>query len=215
MSETAPTEFTRVRRMPKRGVYDRAVVHAILDATPLCHIGHIIAGRPVVVPTFHWRHGETVFWHGSSASRMLRANAAGGEVCLNATVLDGFVLARSAFHHSANYRSVMCFGVPRLIADPTEKEAAMEGFVERMAPGRWPLLRPVSLQEVKATSILALDLDEVSAKVRTGGPVDDDEDLEWPVWAGVVPVDVAVGRGAQEAGQPADLEEPVITLVVG
>jgi len=214
MADTPASDFTRVRRMPKRGVYDRATVHAILDATPLCHVGHIVEGRPVVVPTFHWRHGDRVFWHGSSASRMLRANAAGGEVCLTVTLLDGFVLARSAFHHSANYRSLMCFGVPRLIDDPAEKEAAMQGFVERIAPGRWPLLRPVHQQEVKATSILALDLAEVSAKVRTGGPIDDDEDLAWPVWAGVVPLHLGLGEGTQEAGQPEGVASPSVRLAV-
>ena len=195
MENTAPTPFTRVRRMPKRGSYDREVVHAVLDAAPLCHVGHLIDGRPVVIPTLHWRHGESVFWHGSAASRMLRANATGGEVCLTATLLDGWVMARSAFHHSANYRSVMCFGQPRLVDHPAEKLAAMEGFVERMFPGRWATLRPPTIQEIKATSILGMDLSECSAKVRTGMPVDDEEDVGWPVWGGVLPVHMQIGDG--------------------
>jgi nitroimidazol reductase NimA-like FMN-containing flavoprotein (pyridoxamine 5'-phosphate oxidase superfamily) len=193
METTAPTDFTRIRRMPKRAAYDRETVHAVLDAAPLAHVGHLIGGRPVVIPTLHWRHGETVFWHGSSASRMLRANAAGGEVCLTATLLDGWVLARSGFHHSANYRSVMCFGQPALVEDPDEKLAAMAGFVDRLFPGRWATLRPPTAQEVKATSILSLPLGECSAKIRTGAPVDDEEDVTWPVWAGVMPLQLLAG----------------------
>jgi nitroimidazol reductase NimA-like FMN-containing flavoprotein (pyridoxamine 5'-phosphate oxidase superfamily) len=179
-------------------VYDRDTVHAVLDAAPLCHVGHLIEGRPVVIPTLHWRHGESVFWHGSSASRMLRANAAGGEVCLAATLLDGWVVARSGFHHSANYRSVMCFGEPRLVDDPEEKLAAMAGFVDRLFPGRWATLRPPTTQEVKATSILSMALSECSAKIRTGAPVDDEDDLEWPVWAGVMPLHTTAGAAESD-----------------
>ena len=213
MSDTAPppTDFTRARRMPKRGVYEIGTIHAVLDATPMCHIGHIIDGRPVVIPTFHWRHENEVFFHGSSASRMIRAGARGGEICLTATVIDGFVLARSAFHHSANYRSVMCFGVPRLVDEQAEKLAAMEGFVNRLFPGRWGALRPVNAQEIKATSILALDISEASAKVRTGPPGDDEEDLTWPVWAGIVPVSLAMGGPQPDAHVTEGLPEPAVT----
>lgn len=190
---TPPSDFARLRRLHQRGSYDAAAIHAILDAAPLCHIGHIIQGRPVVLPTFHWRYGDEVFWHGSSASRMIRANAAGGEVCLTASILDGWVLARSAFHHSANYRSVVCFGVPRLVADPDEKLAAMKGFLDRLYPGRWEALRPPKEQEIKATSILALKLTEASAKMRAAPPSDDPEDLTWPAWAGVLPLHTVAG----------------------
>jgi nitroimidazol reductase NimA-like FMN-containing flavoprotein (pyridoxamine 5'-phosphate oxidase superfamily) len=192
MNTEAPSDFSRVRRLPGRGAYDRTTIHAILDAAPHCHIGHVIDGRPVVIPTLHWREQDTVYWHGSAASRMLRANARGGEVCLTATLLDGFVLARSGFHHSANYRSVMCFGLPRLV-EADEKLAALRGFIERLYPGRWDTLRPPTTQELKATSVLALPIGEASAKLRTGGPVDDEEDLALPVWAGVLPVRLVAG----------------------
>ncbi|MCW3473618.1 pyridoxamine 5'-phosphate oxidase family protein [Limobrevibacterium gyesilva] len=193
------SDFTRLRRMHERGHYDRATVHAVLDAAPLCHVGHIIAGRPVVIPTLHWREGDAVYWHGSAASRMLRDNAGGGEACLTATLIDGYVLARSAFHHSINYRSVMCFGRPRLVADPEEKLAALAGFVNRLFPGRWDALRPVTEQEIKATSVLAMELTEASAKIRSGPPGDDEDDLTWPIWGGVLPVHLAAGAPEPDA----------------
>lgn len=192
--EQAPSAFTRVRRMPKRGAYERETIHAILDAAPFCHVGHVIGGRPVVIPTLHWREGEHVYWHGNAASRMLETNAAGGEVCLTASLFDGWVMARSGFHHSANYRSVMCFGVARAITDAAEKETALAGFVEGRFPGRWALLRPPTRQELKATLVLTMPIDEASAKVRTGPPIDEPEDISWPVWAGVLPVSLAPGQ---------------------
>jgi nitroimidazol reductase NimA-like FMN-containing flavoprotein (pyridoxamine 5'-phosphate oxidase superfamily) len=207
MRTEAPSDFSRVRRLPGRGAYDRATIHAILDAAPHCHIGHVIDGRPVVIPTLHWREDDTVYWHGSAASRMLRTNARGGEVCLTATLLDGFVLARSGFHHSANYRSVMCFGVPRLV-EADEKLAALRGFIERLYPGRWDTLRPPTVQELKATSVLALPIDEASAKLRTGGPVDDEEDLGLPVWAGVLPVRLVAGVPEPDPHVAAGLSAP-------
>jgi len=179
--------------MHERGHYDRESIHAILDAAPLAHVGHIINGRPVVIPTLHWREGDAVYWHGSSASRMLKANMAGGEACLTATIMDGYVLARSAFHHSINFRSVMCFGTPRLVSDPEEKLAALKGFVDRLFPGRWDALRPVTDQEIKATAVLAMELTEASAKIRTGAPGDDPEDVTWPIWGGVLPISTVAG----------------------
>ena len=134
MEQAPPSDFARLRRKHQRGAYDMATIHAVLDAAPFCHVGHVIDGRPVVVPTFHWRHGDRVWWHGSSASRMLRANAAGGEVCLTASVLDAWVLARTSFNHSANYRSVMCFGIPSPVENPDEKLAAMRGFAGAAVP---------------------------------------------------------------------------------
>ena len=193
MNANPQTDFVRLRRMHERGAYDPATIHAILDAAPLCHVGHIIDGRPVVIPTFHWRDGDTVYWHGSAASRMVRANAAGEAVCLTATLLDGFVFARSAFHHSANYRSAMVFGIPRKVTDEAEKLASLRGFTERLSPGRWDGLRPVTAQELKATAVLALTISEASAKTRSGPPGDDAEDVTWPIWGGVLPVHLAAG----------------------
>lgn len=191
----APSSRTRVRRMPKRGHYDAATVHAILDAGYVCHVGYVIEGQPYVTPTAHWRRGTRVYWHGSNASRMLRAlRGEGVRCCLTVTHLDGLVLARSAFHHSMNYRSVMALGTARAVLDLDEKEAALRGFVERMAPGRWAALRPVTAQELTATAVLWMELSEASAKVRTGPPVDDEPDYAWPVWAGVIPVETRAGQ---------------------
>lgn len=208
MEQKPPSPFTRVKRMPKRGNYDRGTIHAILDAATTCHVGHLIDGRPVVIPTLHWREADHVYWHGSSASRMLRANEAGGEVCLTVTMIDGFVLARSGFHHSANYRSVLCFGIPEPVEDRAHKLAAMEAFMERLFPGRWPLLRPPTEQEIKATSILRLPIDEASAKIRTGMPVDDEEDLTWPVWAGVLPASLTVSAPIPDEHVPEGMPTP-------
>lgn len=188
-----PTDFVRARRMHERGRYDKAEIHAILDAAPLCHVGHLIGGRPVVIPTFHWRIGDTVYWHGSSASRMVRANVEGGQVCLTVSILDGFVLARSGYNHSANYRSAMCFGTPRLVEDAEEKMAALKAFMDRLVPGRWEGLRPPNEREMKATSVLALTIDEASAKVRAAPPGDDPGDETWPIWGGVLPVHTVAG----------------------
>jgi hypothetical protein len=187
MQQNPPSQFTRVRRAPQRGAYDLPTIHAILDAGTVCHIGHVIDGRPVVTPVFYWRHENQVYWHASTASRMVRA-ALSQEVCLTVSLLDEWVLARSAFHHSANYRSVVCFGRPTLIEDREAKLAAMRGFLERLFPGRWERLRPPTEQEIKATAILSLALTEASAKVRTGPPVDDPEDLSWPIWVGRLPL---------------------------
>lgn len=200
--DQAPSDFTRVRRVPKRGVYDLDVINAILDAAPFCHVGHIVGGRPVVIPTLHWREGATVYWHGSAASRMLETNAAGNEVCLTASLFDGWVMARSGFHHSANYRSVMCFGVARGITEPAEKEAALAGFINRRFAGRWDKLRPPTRQELKATLVLAMPIEEASAKVRTGPPVDEPEDLAWPVWAGVLPAALVYGPAEPAPDMP-------------
>lgn len=198
MHSQAPTDFTRVRRRPQRGAYDAATIHAILDAAPMCHVGHVVAGRPVVIPTLHWRDGDRVYFHGSAASRMLET-APAAETCLTASLFDGWVLARSAFNHSANYRSVMVFGRPEAVTDIDAKRDALTRFTERLFPGRWAALRPVTAQELKATTVLFLPLGEASAKLRAGPPGDDPEDLSWPVWAGVLPARLAVG-----AAEPAE-----------
>jgi uncharacterized protein len=195
-----PSEFLRVRRLPERGVYDAAAIHAILDAAPACVVAHLVDGRPVATPTFHWRIGERVYWHGSVASRMLRTNAGGGEVCLTVTLLDGWVLARSAFNHTANYRSVMCFGRPEVVEDPAAKVRVLQAFTEHWFPGRWPALRPVNKRELGATRVLSMPLDLASAKVRTGGPGDPARDRDWPVWAGVIPFRHALGAPIPAAG---------------
>ncbi len=212
MEQQPPSPFARVRRKPQRAAYDMATIHAILDAGMVCHVGHIIDGRPVVIPTFHWRHGDRVFWHGSAASRMLEANAAGGEVCLTVTLLDAWVLARTSFNHSANYRSVLCFGRPGVVDQPEEKLAAMKGFVERLFPGRWDTLRPPTAQEIKATLILSLPLTEASAKLRTGPPIDDEADRSWPVWAGLLPLHLSAGPPQVDAYVVPGMEPPTTPL---
>lgn len=192
MSDLKQTERTRLRRSHKRGVSDREAVNAILDATSLCHVGYTIDGKPLVTPTFHWREGNHIYWHGSSASRMLR-NATNADVCLTVTHLDGFVIARSAFHHSVNFRSVMLFGRPEIVSDPDVATERLKTFVDGIFPGRWDTLRPMNEKELKATTVLSMEIDEGSAKVRTGPPVDDEEDYALPIWAGVVPVTQGVG----------------------
>lgn len=188
MESYTPTERTQVRRLPRRGVYDKAQVHAILDEGRICHVGFVVDGQPFVVPTGYVRRGDRIYVHGSAASRMMRTTTADVDVCVTVTLVDGFVLARSAFHHSMNYRSVVVLGKARPVTDPDEKMEALRCFTNHIVAGRWEEVRQPTPQEMKATSVLALALDEVSAKVRTGAPIDDEEDYAIPVWAGVVPV---------------------------
>jgi nitroimidazol reductase NimA-like FMN-containing flavoprotein (pyridoxamine 5'-phosphate oxidase superfamily) len=188
MTSYAKTARTRVKRVPERGRYDRETVHAILDAGLICHVGFVADGQPLVIPTLHWRDGERLLIHGSSASRMIRVLAAGAEACVTVTLFDGLVLARSAFHHSVNYRSVVVLGTATAIEDPGEKTAVLSCLMERIVPGRWAEVRGPTAQELKATGVLAFPLDEVSAKLREGPPKDDEEDYALSVWAGVVPV---------------------------
>lgn len=189
---TAPSELARVRRMHKRADYDAATIHAILDAQPMCTVGYVFDGQPVVTPTLQWREGGHIYWHGSSASRMLE-NCEDAKVCVNVTLFDGMVMARAAFNHSCNYRSVMAFGTARKIIDADEKATRLKTFVDILFPGRWDLLRPMTAKEVKATTILELELNEVSAKVRNGPPGDDEDDYALPIWAGVIPLTTATG----------------------
>ena len=183
----APSELTRLRRMNERAHYDEGTVHAILDAQPLCTVGYVFDGKPVVTPTLQWREGNHIYWHGSSASRMLEASE-NAQVCVNVTLFDGMVMARSAFHHSCNYRSVMAFGRAFKVKDPAEKQAKMKTFVDQLFPGRWDILRGMTQKELKATMMLGLELNEVSAKVRSGPPGDDEADYALPIWAGVIPL---------------------------
>jgi nitroimidazol reductase NimA-like FMN-containing flavoprotein (pyridoxamine 5'-phosphate oxidase superfamily) len=193
-SSTIPvTDRTRLQRMPKRGVFDRETMYRILDEGFVCHVAFIVEGQPYVIPTAYARVGDALYLHGSAASRMLRTLADGVDVCVTVTLVDGLVLARSAFHHSMNYRSVVVLGRARLVEDAQEKTDALRAFTNHVVPDRWDELRPVTGQELKGTSVLALPIVEASAKVRTGPPIDDDEDVTWPTWAGVVPLTYGYG----------------------
>ena len=196
MSDTvkARSSRTRVRRHPERGRYDRETVEAILDEALVCHVGFVHGGRPYVIPTLHARAGGDLYLHGSSASRMVRELAAGADVCVTATLVDGIVLARSVFDHSVNYRSVVVLGRASLVEEPEEKERVLEAFTEKLVPGRWAEARPPTGKELKATGILRMALEECSAKVRSGGPGGGDGlDAALDVWAGVVPLVVYAG----------------------
>ena len=183
----APSERVRVKRVHDRGVYDRASINAILDAMPVAHVGYNFGGAPYVTPTLQWREGNHIYWHGSAAIRMLET-VDGADVCVTVTLIDGFVLARSAFHHSVNYRSVMLLGRALKISAPGEKEARLRAFMSSLFPGRWDILRPVTTQELKATSVLSLPITEASAKVRCGPPKDDEDDYALDIWAGILPI---------------------------
>ena len=206
-STAAPSPRVRVRRLHERGRYDAETINGILDSMPICHVGYVFEGTPYVTPTMQWREEGHIYWHGSSASRMLEA-VDGAEVCVTVTIVDGLVLARSAFHHSANYRSVMVKGYAHKIIDKNEKEARLRSFVERMYPGRWEMLRPMNGQELKATTVLSLPLNEASAKVRTGGPKDDEEDYALPIWAGVIPLKIEVFPPIEDDRNLAGLDPP-------
>jgi uncharacterized protein len=188
MTQFMPTQRTTIHRMPKRAAYDRAAVEAILDEGLYCHLGFTVDGQPYVIPTIHARVNDHLYVHGSSASRMLRSLRTGVPMCATVTILDGLVFARSAFHHSVNYRSVMVLGVAREVTDPQEKNDALKAVVDHVAPNRWDDVRRPTEQELKATSVLRLPLEEVSAKIRTGPPLDDEEDYLLPCWAGELPL---------------------------
>ena len=210
--ETAyrPTPRTTPTRYRERAHYDRETVHAILDEAPICHLGYLSAGRPVVLPTTHARLGETLYLHGSTGSGpMLAAKATPGglPVCITVTLVDGLVLARAAMHHSVNFRSVVVVGDARVVDDPAEKTRALSALLDHIAPGRAADCRAPDARELAATGVLALDLVEVSAKVRTGEPVDDAEDLALPHWAGVIPLSLTAGAPA-----PAGDLEPGIAV---
>jgi nitroimidazol reductase NimA-like FMN-containing flavoprotein (pyridoxamine 5'-phosphate oxidase superfamily) len=196
MTATAPSERSRVRRAPKRAEYDRETIDAILDEAVVAQLGFVADGQPFVIPTLHARVGDEVLIHGSAASRMVTLLGAGVPACLTVTLVDGLVLARSAFHHSMNYRSVVVLGQARFVEGPEERERALAAFTEKLIPGRWDEVRPPTRQELKGTRVLALPLTEASAKVRAGGPVDDEEDYDSDVWAGVVPL--RTERGAPQ-----------------
>jgi nitroimidazol reductase NimA-like FMN-containing flavoprotein (pyridoxamine 5'-phosphate oxidase superfamily) len=207
MKRFTPSDKSRVRRLPDRARYDVETVYSILDAGFVCHVGYVIDGAPYVTPTAYWREGDHLYWHGSHASRMLDV-AAGQNVCVSVTHVDGLVVARSAFHHSVNYRSAMLFGTARLVDDMEHKERALERFVERIYPGRWSGLRPVTRNELKATKVLHMKIDEASAKIRSGPPNDDAEDYSLPIWAGVVPLSIVHGEIVPDERLARDIAAP-------
>jgi nitroimidazol reductase NimA-like FMN-containing flavoprotein (pyridoxamine 5'-phosphate oxidase superfamily) len=195
MSEViSPTERTQLKRGPKLGSFDRATIYQILDKAFVCHVGFTIDEHPVVIPTGYARAGDDLLIHGSAASRMLKAMAREVDVCVTVTLIDGLVLARSVFNHSMNYRSVVIFGRARIVSDAQEKVAALHAFTEHIIPQRWAEVRPPNQKELKATTVLALSLQEASAKIRTGDPIDDEEDYALDVWAGVIPLALSAGE---------------------
>ena len=195
MDELRKTGRTRIRRLHERGSYDMELAHAILDAGWLCHIAYVIDGTPYCTPTLYWREGDRIYWHGSSASKMLRAQKTVDiEVCLTVTHVDALVLARSGFHSSARYRSLMLIGRPEIVGDEAEKDRMLSVFIDRLWPGRSAEVRPASPQELKATTLLGMDISEGAAKVSSGPPADDEEDYEMSVWAGLQPVITSFGE---------------------
>lgn len=201
MSDFIKNDRNRVRRENKRAAYDRDTVYRILDSHFMCHVSFEISGQPHIVPTSYWREENRLYWHGSSKSRMIQHLAAGNPASLCVTQLDGLVLARSAFNTSVNYRSAICFGVPELVTGADEFDRQMELFFDRLAPARWQQLRPMTAQERKATGMLVMDIEDASAKVRTGGPADADE-ADWPIWAGHVDINTTTGTAHAVAEGP-------------
>lgn len=193
-SNAMPTPRTRVVREPHRGVYDRATANQILDEGFICHVGFVVDGQPFVIPTSYGRDGDTLYIHGSAASRMLRNLSGAVPVCVTVTLLDGLVLARSVFNHSMNYRSVVILATAQLVDDPQEKLAALRALTEHIIPHRWDDARQPNEKELKQTSVLRIPIDEFSAKVRVGPPMDDEEDYPFPTWAGVIPLTMHAGQ---------------------
>ncbi len=205
MRQPPPSPRAQVRRLPDRGAYDRETIHAILDEGLVCHVGFVIEGQPHVIPMSYGRDGERLLLHGSAASRLVLGMGAGWPVCLTVTLLDGLVLARSAFHHSMNYRSVVIFGKAVPVSDPVGKVAALRAISEHIVPGRWEAVRPPSDRELAMATVLAVPIDEASAKIRTGPPKDDPEDLSLPVWAGELPLETIPGVPLRDGdGGPAE-----------
>jgi uncharacterized protein len=206
------TPRTTLKRLPKRGVFDRQLVYEILDEGFICHVGFAVDGQQFVIPTGYARVDDQLYIHGSQVSRMLRTLAQGIEVCVVVTLVDGLVLARSAFHHSVNYRSVVIFGRATMVEDRAAKLAALFAFSEHVVPGRWNDVREPTEQELKATTVLALPLEEVSAKVRTGPPIDDEEDYSMDIWAGVLPLKIVAGAPVNDPRLPENVEPPSYAL---
>jgi nitroimidazol reductase NimA-like FMN-containing flavoprotein (pyridoxamine 5'-phosphate oxidase superfamily) len=212
MEKFAATEKTTLKRLPKRGEYDRTAVYQILDEAFICHVGFVVDGQPYVIPTGYARIADKLYIHGSAASRMLRSIAEGIEVCVTVTLVDGLVLARSAFHHSMNYRSVVALGKATIVEDAEEKFAALKAFTDHIIANRWDEVREPNELEMKATMVLALPIVEVSAKVRTGPPIDDEEDYAIPVWAGVLPLQMTTSAAVRDELLPSNIEPPDYVL---
>jgi len=201
------TERSRLRRSHERGHFDRETINGILDAQPLCSVGYVIEGKPFVTPTLQWREANHVYWHGSSASRALRSSR-DAEVCLNVAILDGFVLARSGMHHSINSRSVTLYGTAFKVEDADDKLSKLSRFVNGLFPGRYEGLRPDHAQDLKATMVLGMEITEGSAKIRTGGPRDEEPDYALPIWAGVIPVRTEIGQPIPDPRNLPDIPVP-------
>jgi len=208
MESFASTGRTTLKRLPQRGSYDRALVYQILDEGFVCHVGFVVDGQPFVIPTAYGRIGDKLYIHGSAASRTLRSVGGGIPVCVTVTLVDGLVLARSAFHHSINYRSVVILGAATMVEAAEEKMTALRAFTEHVVPGRWDDVREPTEQELRGASVLALPLVEVSAKVRVGPPKDDDEDMSIPVWAGELPLRITAGSPVDDPRLLAGLGPP-------
>jgi len=202
------TDRTKLKRLPKRGHFDRETVNAILDEGFICHVGFVVDSQPFVIPTGYARVDDKLYIHGSQASRMLRSLAGGVDACVTVTIVDGLVLARSAFHHSMNYRSVLVFGRATLVDEPKEKYAALLALSEHIVPGRWADVREPNEEELKQTTVLCLSLAEASAKIRTGPPLDDEEDYALPMWAGIVPLKLTAGEPIKDPRLSAEIPIP-------
>lgn len=209
------TARTTLKRLSKRGVYERELIYGILDEAFICHVGFAVEGQPYVIPTGFGRVDDRLYIHGSQISRTLRSLAGGIDVCVTVTLLDGLVLARSAFHHSMNYRSVIVFGRASAVDDREAKLAALRAFSEQVIPGRWDEARQPTDQELKATAVLSVPLEEASAKVRTGPPIDDEEDYALPIWAGVLPVRLAAGEPVPDPRLPEEIDVSKAALEFG
>ncbi len=216
MTSNFKTERTRLRRAHERGHYDEKTVYSILDAMPVCNIAFTDSfGTPAIIPTIQWREGNHVYWHASSAARSLKAMK-GAQIALSVTMLDGFVMARSAMHHSVNFRSVVIYGEAYQV-DNNLKEEKLRNMIEALYPGRWDKLRPINAIELKQTTVFGMEINEASAKIRTGGVNDDEEDMNWPVWAGVVPVAMSIGDLEADPHLPAStpVGEDVTSIKIG
>jgi len=212
MEALTQTARTTLKRLPQRGAFDRESINQILDEGFICHVGFAVDGQPYVIPTGYARAGDRLFIHGSQASRMLRTLGQGIDVCLTVTLIDGLVLARSAFHHSMNYRSVVVFGRATVVDEREEKLSALRALSDHMIPGRWDDVRKPSERELQLTTVLSLPLDEASAKVRTGPPLDDEEDYELPVWAGVIPLRMVANAPHPDPRLPVEIDPPPYAL---
>ncbi len=208
MEEFERTTLNKVQRLPQRGHYDRETVYAIVDEALICHVGFVFDGRPFVLPTIHVRVNDTIYLHGAVANRMLGSLSSGNPVCLTMTLIDGIVFARSVFHHSMNYRSVVIFGKGREVTDRTEKDAAFLALTEHIAKGRWDEARIPNERETKSTMIIAVEIESASAKIRTGPAKDDEEDYNMNVWAGILPVRLSFGEPIKDDRLPESIPVP-------